>query len=352
MASPRQITANRRNAQRSTGPKTAAGKARCSKNGLTHGFYTGDIVLPGEDPEAFEALIRELEEEFSPATPTECDLVHTIAACRWRLRRLLRLETGLFARRMREIARQNEMLPDPVAVTGADAQTTDLLAAGWIKDTDSCNSLVKLSYHESRLDRKLARAYRELRALRRERQNEPPPKEPVSAPLPIPTPRPPRSERRPSPPPMTKTEDPNPIPATGTGTLPAQRSWRPALALPLLERQGLLTRLPDAHRRRHATHIFQPQFAEAGAELRIHTVTRIGQHHPFRDFLRHRFANLLQRDLELGLKRNLRGNFGLPSPLRIVGPTLGQVQPPGDRQTGVRYGQQRFNGAAIIRSRK
>lgn len=38
MASERQILANRRNAQKSTGPKTALGKKRSSKNGYKHGL--------------------------------------------------------------------------------------------------------------------------------------------------------------------------------------------------------------------------------------------------------------------------------------------------------------------------
>jgi hypothetical protein len=38
MATPAQIEANRRNARKSTGPKTAAGKAASSRNALTHGL--------------------------------------------------------------------------------------------------------------------------------------------------------------------------------------------------------------------------------------------------------------------------------------------------------------------------
>jgi hypothetical protein len=38
MASPKQIAANRRNAKKSTGPRTAAGKTRASRNALRHGL--------------------------------------------------------------------------------------------------------------------------------------------------------------------------------------------------------------------------------------------------------------------------------------------------------------------------
>ena len=50
MASERQFEANRKNAKRSTGPKTRAGKARSSRNALRHGLARTTIaneVAPG-----------------------------------------------------------------------------------------------------------------------------------------------------------------------------------------------------------------------------------------------------------------------------------------------------------------
>jgi hypothetical protein len=47
MASPRQIEANRRNAQKSTGPRTQAGKARSRLNAVKHGLAR---KLPHEGP--------------------------------------------------------------------------------------------------------------------------------------------------------------------------------------------------------------------------------------------------------------------------------------------------------------
>ncbi len=241
MASVRQIAANRRNAQKSTGPKTAAGKARAAKNRRSHGFYSADIVLPGENPEEFEALLAELEAEFQPATPTERHLVHTIAACRWRLHRIVRLETGIFAQRMKEIARRNEILEEPADPPETPEEThqqaTELLAASWIKDALGANALVKLSYHESRLDRKLSRALRELRTLQRERRDASTAEDsaPPTAPAPAPLPRKPPSAAK-------KTGDSNPISAPRAlasalcGTLPAGPHQR--LLHPGPSRQG------------------------------------------------------------------------------------------------------------------
>ena len=49
---PRRLTANRTNAQRSTGPRTDAGKHKSSQNALSHGLYSTQTLLPGEDPAA------------------------------------------------------------------------------------------------------------------------------------------------------------------------------------------------------------------------------------------------------------------------------------------------------------
>ena len=52
VATAAQIEANRRNAQKSTGPKTERGKARAKLNAIKHGLTARTImsVLPQEDP--------------------------------------------------------------------------------------------------------------------------------------------------------------------------------------------------------------------------------------------------------------------------------------------------------------
>lgn len=59
MATRKQIRANRKNARKSTGPKTEAGKAASSTNALSHGLAAAEtVVLPEEEPEDFERLGR------------------------------------------------------------------------------------------------------------------------------------------------------------------------------------------------------------------------------------------------------------------------------------------------------
>ena len=93
MPSDAQINANRLNALRSTGPKSAAGKARSSQNALKHGGCTKHhVILPGEDGEQFDALEQGLLAEFQPRTPAERHLVREMAESQWRLARYGRFE--------------------------------------------------------------------------------------------------------------------------------------------------------------------------------------------------------------------------------------------------------------------
>ena len=50
MSTEKQINANRQNAQKSTGPKTAEGKATSSKNAVKHGLFAEEAVIYGENP--------------------------------------------------------------------------------------------------------------------------------------------------------------------------------------------------------------------------------------------------------------------------------------------------------------
>jgi hypothetical protein len=61
MATLKQFEANRRNAQKSTGPNTPEGKAAVSMNTLRHGLRARTVVLPGENREEFDHLCNDLE---------------------------------------------------------------------------------------------------------------------------------------------------------------------------------------------------------------------------------------------------------------------------------------------------
>jgi hypothetical protein len=84
--------ANRKNAQRSTGPKTEAGKAISSRNSFKHGLYSKEFCLSFEDAAALDALKADLFRQHQPANPTEELLVNEMAEQYWRMRRARELE--------------------------------------------------------------------------------------------------------------------------------------------------------------------------------------------------------------------------------------------------------------------
>ena len=96
MASKRQIEANRRNAQKSTGPKTPEGKAASSMNALKSGLYAESEVLPTESRAQYEQLIAAYYADHKPATALACQYVDEIIYCTWNLRRLRRAEAQLW----------------------------------------------------------------------------------------------------------------------------------------------------------------------------------------------------------------------------------------------------------------
>jgi hypothetical protein len=95
MTSTRQLEANRRNALKSTGPRTINGKQASRRNALRHGFTAETVIEPLEDPEQYWELEAAILAEYVPQTPVEQELVRRLASLFWRLRRATSVETGL-----------------------------------------------------------------------------------------------------------------------------------------------------------------------------------------------------------------------------------------------------------------
>jgi hypothetical protein len=95
MTSFRQIEANRRNALRSSGPKTEEGKRHSRRNALRHGL-TAETVIDGlEDTEDYRAFEAAVVADYDARTAVERELVLRLASLLWRLRRIISIETDL-----------------------------------------------------------------------------------------------------------------------------------------------------------------------------------------------------------------------------------------------------------------
>jgi hypothetical protein len=100
MTTPAQIAANRRNSKRSTGPRTAAGKAAIAGNALRHGLTADQLVIADEDAAAYSGFYQEMRAALAPADGFEEQLVERIIVCSWRLRRASRIDADLISSSM------------------------------------------------------------------------------------------------------------------------------------------------------------------------------------------------------------------------------------------------------------
>jgi hypothetical protein len=97
MATQSQILANRINATKSTGPKSAAGKAQASQNATTHGFYAKAFVVADNEQADFAEIRDNLFDEYAPRDATSEDIFQQILHASWNLFRLRRIENELYA---------------------------------------------------------------------------------------------------------------------------------------------------------------------------------------------------------------------------------------------------------------
>ena len=94
MTSLKQIEANRRNALKSTGPRSEEGKQRASQNAVRHGLTAETVVEPIEDPEDYKAFEQAVAANYDVESAVERELVLRLASLLWRLRRATSIETG------------------------------------------------------------------------------------------------------------------------------------------------------------------------------------------------------------------------------------------------------------------
>jgi hypothetical protein len=196
MTSERQKAANRANARHSTGPKTPEGKAAVRLNACRHGLLARDVVLPGENADAFDDLWNQIWAHFSPVGPIEESFVERVIYNMWRLRRVPRAETALLYSRIHgakaerlatqvQSYEQSFCFPTFVTDKAAHAEASDALGRaryerdrdevllGRAIDADAQNgdALGKLARYERSLERSLDHALDQLRLEQDERRS-------------------------------------------------------------------------------------------------------------------------------------------------------------------------------------
>ena len=149
MATQAQIEANQANARRSTGPRTAAGKARSAANSTRHGFCPQSVLLPGDDLAEYQSLLDELREAFPCVDLPEHRFVREMADAEWRLRRVRQYQETLLTEACEEISSADPSLdPGQVQVRAYD----HLLSKS--------NTLAVLMRYETKFERQYDRAFK------------------------------------------------------------------------------------------------------------------------------------------------------------------------------------------------
>ena len=83
----KRIAANRANAQKSSGPKSAGGKERSSQNALKHGLRASKFVLIHESVDDYEESLRRFFRDWRPCGITERQEVIRLAQTHWQYQR-------------------------------------------------------------------------------------------------------------------------------------------------------------------------------------------------------------------------------------------------------------------------
>lgn len=208
MTSTRKLEANRQNAQRSTGPTTTDGKARVAHNATAHGLLSRETLLADEDPHALEMLAEAVRAELNPQGTQEQLFVEMMIRALWRLRRLGRVEAGIFASNQCTILaeraageahackveplhammetgqhtitdreRYDQAMTRAKHMTALGEEDSPTIGLTFIRGSSGADAFSKLSRYEATIERSYYRAFHELERLQRARLGEyvPPP---------------------------------------------------------------------------------------------------------------------------------------------------------------------------------
>lgn len=96
MTSPKKIESNRRNSQKSTGPRTHRGKAASRFNALQLGVFASSRLLPGENSADYNRAATDLLQDCRPTGAVQKIFADQIVGAFWRLRRIEHAEQTYF----------------------------------------------------------------------------------------------------------------------------------------------------------------------------------------------------------------------------------------------------------------
>jgi len=171
MTSQRRIEANRRNAQRSTGPKTAVGKARVARNAVKHELCAARVCLPEECKATFNLHAAEIEEELEPRTIFQRILCTQIINLSWQMHKLPEAQAKLFGMERRKAMAEGE---DPGTDEEPAIPPCEVLARRF-SDEPTRNGFLLFERYERGMQNRLTRLLNQYERLKKVRPHMPNP---------------------------------------------------------------------------------------------------------------------------------------------------------------------------------
>ena len=175
----KKIKANQRNAQKSTGPVSIAGKSWSRRNSVKHGLFAIDVVTLGENKLQFEEFNKQLIKELKPIDMLSMQIANKIVYTAWNLRRCVKIQSGLLAYEIQtyEAEDYKDKLKE---VRHSDFAKTDetkvnyqnlLMGLAFIKDCNGGNATIKLGSYETKLLHRYTKLIEQLKQYK-EQKNE------------------------------------------------------------------------------------------------------------------------------------------------------------------------------------
>jgi len=174
--SSRKIEANQRNARKGTGPKTATGKKIVSRNAIKHGFFSKFLLVHHRDGKEsqgeYDDFYAGIRKHFQPVGWLEELWVEKITVWSWRLRRLIRCETGQIDRALAEHSYElqqskSDDRAEPESVPSSSPEMDAMSDHPFLPEKDELDKLLR---YEAMINRQLNHAIAELERVQARRK--------------------------------------------------------------------------------------------------------------------------------------------------------------------------------------
>ncbi len=174
--SSRKVAANRRNALKSTGPRTTSGKRRVARNAVRHGFFSKWLLVQHQDGKEsqseYDDFYADIRKHYQPVGWLEVLWAEKIAVWSWRLRRLIRCESGQIARALAEHSYELEQskadgLAEPESVLSSSPEIDAMTDHLFLPEKEELDKLLR---YEAMINRQLNHAIAELERVQARRK--------------------------------------------------------------------------------------------------------------------------------------------------------------------------------------